>query len=269
MYLGDPEQVSNEIEIVAQVSRYKNALKLLRCCLETPIPTLVFEFPMNGNILEKLRTNPASLSWKIRLKIANEIASVITYLHTRFPKPIIHRDINPRHFYFNQDLCAKLSDFMLCMASPKGETQVENESLMGTIGYIAPELLNGVYSEKSDVYGFGSLFFNLLTGMRYGTIKSSEYYTPSYIINHTMNEIVDPTILAEAEARGLHHHHNQFQAIYQLGLQCLSDNAKERPSMLDVAKQLKRIQRYYRPFFTTPNLLIFQTFLYMYRKIIY
>ena len=217
---ADPERVSNGIAVAAQASGHKNALKLLRCCLETPNPTLVFEFPMNGNLLEKLGTNPASLSWKIRLKIANEIASVITYLHIAFPKPIIHRDMHSQQFYLDQDFSAKLCDFILCMALPEGETQVDNEPIMGTCGFLALEVVAlGVYSENSDVFGFGSILFNLLTGKRYGgiDIESSEYYRRSYIRNHIMNEIVDPTILAEAEVArggGVHqHHHYQFQAV--------------------------------------------------------
>ena len=243
----DPERVSNGIAVAAQVSGHKNALKLLGCCLETPNPTPVFEFPMNGNLDYQLTSNPTCLPWRIRLKIANEIASVITYLHTKFPRPIIHRSIHPRYFHLDQDFSAKLSDFMFCMTLPEGEIQVENEPSIGTLGYMAPELMNGVYSEKSDVFGFGSLLLDLLMGKRDVDIRSIECYTPSYIRNHTMNEIVDPTILAEVEAGGVVHYHHQFQAICQLGLECLSDNAEERPIMLDVAKQLKRIQRYYRP----------------------
>ena len=71
-----------------------------------------------------------------------------------------------------------------------------------------------MYSEKSDILGFGLILFYILTGKRCGGIESIEYYRRSYIINHTMNEIVDPTILAEAEAagggEGVHHqHHHQ------------------------------------------------------------
>ena len=214
---------------------------------------------MNGNLGEQLTSNPTCLSWKIRLKIVNEIASVITYLHTKFPRPIIHRDINPKNIHLDQDFSAKLSGFMLCMTLPEGETQVENEPMLGTVGYIAAELIYGVYSEKSDVFGFGSLLLDLLTGMRYGDskrlIKCYDYCTPSYVRNHTMNEIVeivDPTILAKAEAVGVGggegvHHHHQFHAVFELILRCHRRNAEERPIMLDVAKQLKQIQRYYRP----------------------
>ena len=139
-FLADPEMVANEISVAAQLSGHKNSLKLLGCCLETQIPTLVFEFPMNGNLGDQLRSNPTCLSWKSRLKIANEIASVITYLHTALPRPIIHRDIHPGHFYLDQDLRAKLSDFICSMALPEGKTQVENEVACGTLGYLGPEV---------------------------------------------------------------------------------------------------------------------------------
>ena len=250
----DPESVTNEIAVAAQVSGHKNALKLLGCCLETPKPTLVFEFPKNGNLDDQLRSsNQTCLPWRIRLKIANEIASVITYLHTAFPRPIIHRDIHHINIQLDQDFSAKLSDFMLCMALPEGETQVKSNRIIWSYFYMAPEILEyGVYSEKSDVFGFGSILFYLLTGKICGGRGSDEYCRRSYIRNHTMNEIVDPTILAEAEAaeggEGVHH---QFLAVFELILKCLKDNAEERPIMLDVAKQLKRIQRYYRPFLIT------------------
>ena len=110
-----------------------------------------------------------------------------------------------------------------------------------------------MYLEKSDVFGFGSLLLNLLMGNRYGGIEFFEHYTPSYIRNHLMNEVVDPTILEEAEA-GVVQYHHQLQVVYQLGLECRRDNEEERPIMLDVAKQLTQIQRY------TPILII--SFLY-------
>ena len=184
------------------MSGHKNALKLLGCILETLFPTPVFKFPMNGNLLEKLSTNPTILSWKIRLKIANEIALVITYLHTAFPRPILHYNIYPENIHLDQDLCAKLSDFMLCMALPEGETQVENEPIMGTPFSLAPEIvLLGVYLEKSDVFGFGLILFNLLMGKANSELLLEGYsfmdLIQSYIRNRGINGIVDPTILAE------------------------------------------------------------------------
>ena len=241
----DPERVCNGIAVAAQVSGHKNALKLLGCCLETQLPTPVFEFPKNGCLCDQLVSNPTCLHWKIRLKIANEIASVITYLHTAFPRPIIHRDLRSQHFYLDQELRVKLSDFMLCMALPKGQTQVKNEPILGCRGFVAPEVAaSGVYSEKSDVFSFGSLLLTLLPGKRYyglsESLPSSDYGT-SDIRNHRINKIFDHKILAEEG--GVHHYH-QFKAVCQLALECRRKNAEERPIMLDVARRLTRIQRY-------------------------
>ena len=227
-FVVDPESVSNEITIAAQVSGHKNALKLLGCCLETPNPTPVFGFPKNGNLDNQLRSNPTSLPWRIRLKIANKIASVITYLHTTFPRPIIHRRIHPTNIHLDQDFSAKLFDFILCMALPKGETQVESDSIIWSDFCMAPEILEyGVYSEKSDVFGFGSILFHLLTGKTCVGKEFGEYHKRSYIRNHTMNGIIDPTIMAKAEAaRGGEGVHHQFLAVFGLILKCLRDSAR-------------------------------------------
>ncbi|KAJ9676280.1 hypothetical protein PVL29_025010 [Vitis rotundifolia] len=224
-FLADLEMFANEILVAAQLSEHKSSLKLLGCCLETQIPTLVFEFPMNGNLQDQ--SNPTCLSWKSRLKIASEIASVITYLHTALPRPIIHRDIHPGHFYLDQDLCAKLSDFIYSMALPEGKTQVENEVACGTLGYLGPEF---------------ELFLSITNDFK-DDQKEDYPMAPiqSYVRNHGINGIVDPKILAEGG--GVYHHH-QFQAVFQLGLKCCRMNQEERPIILDVAKQLRRIQRY-------------------------
>ncbi|CBI22073.3 unnamed protein product, partial [Vitis vinifera] len=95
---GPLERIINEIAIATQMSAHKNVLKLLGCCLETQLPTLVYEFPMDGS-LSHLSPNPnrriqsQPLLLKSRLRIAWEIANVAAYLHTAFPRPFIHRDI--------------------------------------------------------------------------------------------------------------------------------------------------------------------------------
>ena len=243
------------------MSGHKNALKLLGCCLETPKPTPVFEFPNNGNLEDQLTSsNPTCLPWRIRLKIANEIASVITYLHTKFPRPIIHRDIHPRNIHLDQDFGVKLSDFMLCMALPEGETEVlENELITGSRCYIAPELRRkGLYSEKSDVFYFGSLLLFLLMGKSFISQGYKLGDIPSYVRNHTMNEIVDPRILVEAEVASelILRCFREMQRKCQL-CWMLQNNSNEFKGTIDLN------------FFITPYLLIFNTCLYMYRKIIY
>lgn len=139
-FRGDLQIVTNEIAVATQMSSHKNALKLLGCCLETQIPILVYEFSSCEPLAKKIFDCNEPFPWKSRLKIAYEIASVIAYLHTAFPRPIIHRDIKPSHFFLDNGSTPKLSYFGLSIALPQGETHVEG--VCGTLWYMAPEVFS-------------------------------------------------------------------------------------------------------------------------------
>ena len=126
---------------------------------------------------------------------------------------------------------------MLCMALPKRQTREKNEPILGCRGYVAPEVVESrVYSEKSDVFSFGSLLLTLLPGKRYYGLSESlpSYdYGTSDIRNNRINKIFDHKILAE---KGGVHHYYQFKAICQLALECHRKSVEERPIMLHVAR---------------------------------
>ncbi|XP_034674566.1 non-functional pseudokinase ZED1-like [Vitis riparia] len=183
------------------MNAHKNALKLLRCCLETRIPILVYEFPSGRSLIDRIFFPPNPLSWKNRLRIAYDIANVIAYLHTTFPRSIIHTGIKPLSFFLDNDCAAKLFDFSLSITLSKGEMQVEDE-IRGTFGYLAPEtLISGVYTEKNDVFSFGILLLELLIGKKAHSIMHKEItsvqdYAQSFVNTYDINGIVDPIILA-------------------------------------------------------------------------
>ncbi|ESQ44301.1 hypothetical protein EUTSA_v10006391mg [Eutrema salsugineum] len=112
--------VYNDIVISARVTSHSNFLKLLGCCLEFPFPVLVFEHAENrtlshqGGIGSKYTE---FLPWDVRLKVAKEIANAVTYLHTEFPKIIVHRNITPMNVLLDENWTAKLSDFRCCEKS--------------------------------------------------------------------------------------------------------------------------------------------------------
>ena len=148
------------------MSVHKNALKLLGCCLETRIPILVYEFISGGSLIDRKVSLENPLSGRSRLRIAYDTANVIAYLHTAFPRCVIHTDIKPSSFFLDQDCAAKLSDFSLSITLPEGEVQVEDE-IHGTFGYVAPKTLtSGVYIQKNDVFSFGILLLELLIGKK-------------------------------------------------------------------------------------------------------
>lgn len=200
------------------------------------------------------------LSWKNRLKIGYEIASVMAYLHTAFPRPIIHRDINPYHFFLDQDCVAMLSSFLFSISLPEGKTMVKDKDF-GSLGYLAPELLSsGLYSERTDVFNFGILLLNLVSGSRICFTLSqddaNEYLSLSlsgrtclthskdakdayeylsavdgiglHVKNHGIDGIGDPMILEEGG--GIHEQHQ-----FQLVLRSCEINAEKRPTMTEAA----------------------------------
>ncbi|KAG7594210.1 Protein kinase domain [Arabidopsis thaliana x Arabidopsis arenosa] len=95
----NPDNLFRDIAVSSLMSSHKNVLKLLGCCLEFPHPVLVCEYAENGNLtgIGRARKGSEPLPWSLRLKIAKEIANAVTYLHTEFPRTIIHRDLKLRN----------------------------------------------------------------------------------------------------------------------------------------------------------------------------
>ena len=256
-YDGILDCVIKEITFGTQLSTHKNVLKLLGCCLETKIPVLVYEYPTNG--LEPLydsihpstdgKSSRQHLLWNRRLRIAGEIANVITYLHTAFSTPIIHREVTLSFFFLDQDCVPKLSNFFFAIALPKGKKYVVDR-VMGIEGFIDPEYkMTGMVTEKVDVFSFGKLLLELLTGQRtidLGPSANDEEFLrldriKTCLEDHKLDGFVDDRILP---AGGEIHEEQQLLAVTKLALRCINTGAENRPTMLEIAKELRGIQRF-------------------------
>lgn len=197
---------------------HKNGLKLLGCCLETYLPTPLYEFPINGALVQGIRSfkdlpKTHNLTWETRLSIAGEIANGVSYLHLAFPRPVIHRDLKARNILLDQDFVPKMCSFILSVPLPEGETHVIVDRLYGTLGFMAPEYLTTrTVTEKIDVFSFGVLLLELLTGhMAADPARrdlDKDILLTNYVREHLnhhgdLNELVDPNILAEQRV-GIH-----------------------------------------------------------------
>jgi serine/threonine protein kinase len=236
-----------DIAISAKISPHKNALKLIGCCLETRFPILVLESVENGTLADRIcasrdgeaRQKHQPMAWQTRLKIAREIAHAIAYLHIAFSRPIIHRDIKPYNIFFDQHDVPKLSDFSISVSIPEGETHVKDK-VYGTYGFACPKYVaTGWANEKSDVYGFGMLLFQLLTGQPSKNLCSHLSFA-NCITKNAINEIVDPTILTREGRVGVE---RQLLAMLELVLICRAEDPEIRPNMINVTKELRRIER--------------------------
>ncbi|KAI7990643.1 Non-functional pseudokinase ZED1 [Camellia lanceoleosa] len=242
-----------DLVVTTLMSSHKNVLKLIGCCLDFEFPASVYEctgsieslanrlYERKGDMME----NNGLLMWKSRLKIAYDIAYAVVYMHTAFSTPIIHRDLTPDHIIIDQFGIAKLIDFSLSIPIPPGKKQVE-DLVMGTYGYADPEYMHtSVLTEKSDVYGFGMILLELLTGERAYDNKRGKNRellnncVEDYVDNDQFNKLVDPRIL---EGGGTVQE-QQFQAVIALALRCTQENREDRPEMIDVAKELRQIHK--------------------------
>ncbi|KAK6243139.1 hypothetical protein QUC31_009548 [Theobroma cacao] len=234
-----------DIAIGSQMSVHKNVLKVIGCCLETELPITVYEFA-GTKILSTCisATNDEPLPWKCRLKIAIGIASAVAYLHTAFSRPVIHRDIKCSSIILDQDNVPKLIDFGLCISIPEGESHVEADVIVGRMGYLAPEYgVRGYLTEKADVYQFGILLFELLSGQKAAYFMMKHDITDigklcfgklsNFIDSRIKNERIDQVQLLDFAT---------------LSRRCISYEEEERPTMIEVAKELRRIdQRFPSP----------------------
>ncbi|ESR49703.1 serine/threonine-protein kinase ZRK1 [Citrus sinensis] len=251
--LGIDEYCFNCAAFASQMS-HKNVLKFLGCCLETQIPLLVYESVANGTLDNWIhgpcRSNSGPLLLKQRLKIAMEIASAVAYLHVGFSRPVVSRDIKPTTIVLQEENVAQLFDFTLSLSIPEGETHINDSNrVIGTFGFMAPEYrTTGDFSEKSDVYSFGALLLELLTGKK---ISYSSHFddgedyrlqdlVKKYIENESFKEIVDPAIVGE-EGLMWPEKEQQLLICTELAFKCLSESEGDRPTIVQVAKQLRQI----------------------------
>ncbi|XVF57462.1 hypothetical protein PTKIN_Ptkin06aG0207500 [Pterospermum kingtungense] len=219
-----------DIAIGSQMSVHKTVLKVLGCCLETEKPTIVYEFARTKSLSTCISaTNVQPLPWKSRMKIAIDLANAIAYLHTAFCRPVIHRDIKCSSIIVDQNNVPKLIDYGLCISIPEGQSYVKT-GIAGKMGMMPPEVFRTDYlTEKADVYHFGMFLIELLSG------RKPVYTLMEHGSFENFSNVVDPRITQEGFKS---EHFLDFGTLIQ---RCIYDDREERPTMIDVAKELRRI----------------------------
>ncbi|KAJ3689821.1 hypothetical protein LUZ61_018985 [Rhynchospora tenuis] len=165
--LQDRSQFEQEIVILSKL-RHPNLVTLIGACSEAS--ALVYEYLPNGNLEDRLMCtgDTSPLTWQVRTRIIGELCSVLIYLHSTKPYPVLHGDIKPDNILLDANLVSKLSDFGIsCILNNSSSNNTflhHTKNPRGTYQYMDPELFTtGTLTTKSDVYSFGIIVLRLLT----------------------------------------------------------------------------------------------------------
>ncbi|KAF3949698.1 hypothetical protein CMV_024463 [Castanea mollissima] len=235
------QEWQSEVNFLGRLS-HPNLVRLLGYCWEDKELLLVYEFMSKGSLENHLfRRNPniEPLSWNIRLKILIGAARGLAFLHTS-EKKVIYRDFKASNILLDGNYNAKISDFGLAKLGPSGGDSHVTTRVMGTYGYAAPEYIaTGHLYVKSDVYGFGVVLLEMLTGLRAldtkrpnGQQNLVEWLKPSLSSKRKLKNIMDIRMEGQYSTKAA------LQA-GQLTLRCLESDPKSRPSMKEVMEELE------------------------------
>ncbi|KAM7481389.1 hypothetical protein LguiB_005972 [Lonicera macranthoides] len=236
------EQFINEVVILSQIN-HRNVVKLHGCCLETEVPLLVYEFVPNGNLFQYIHeiNEEFPLSWDVRLRIATEIASALSYLHSAASMPIYHRDIKSTNILLDEKYKAKVADFGTSRSIAIDQTHLTTR-VSGTFGYLDPEYFqSSQFTEKSDVYSFGVVLVELLTSekpissTRSEELRSLTTYFMVASKERRLLDIVDAKVRKEGGKE-------EITRVANLAKRCLNLSGRKRPTMREVTVELEGIR---------------------------
>ena len=178
------------------------------------------------------------MSWAARIKVALDIAKGIEYLHVYAVPPIIHLDIKPLNIFLDATLTAKLSNFNISVDDSSG---YECEMVVGTFGYMAPEyLLNWSLTNKVDVYSFGVILLEMLSGCKaYHANENDEKmlivdFVAPYIAQKEIHRILDPKVPPPTPLKM-----EALANVASLALDCVSKKRVLCPPMTKVANSIQ------------------------------
>ncbi|XP_004308194.1 PREDICTED: probable receptor-like protein kinase At5g18500 [Fragaria vesca subsp. vesca] len=232
------KEFKSEVHVLSK-ARHENLVMLLGSCSKGRQRLLVYEYVCNGSLDQHLSTHPNNkpLSWDKKIKIATGAAKGLKYLHQN---NIIHRDVRPNNILVTHDYESLLGDFGLARTQHEDpDLSSDTTRVVGTLGYLAPEYAeSGKVSTKTDVYAFGVILLQLITGIRPTDKKlggkSLVGWARPLLKERNYPDLIDPR---NADAHDVH----QLYWMVRIAEKCLTRDPHKRLTMDTVAVALDQL----------------------------
>ncbi|KAI4379176.1 hypothetical protein MLD38_005506 [Melastoma candidum] len=242
---GDRE-FKAEVEIISRI-HHRHLVTLVGYCISDNQRLLVYDFVPNNTLYFHLHgKNRPTLDWATRMKIAAGAARGVAYLHEGCHPRIIHRDIKSSNILLDNNFEARVSDFGLAKLAADANTHITTR-VMGTFGYMAPEYAStGKLTEKSDVFSFGVVLLELITGRKpvdqsqpLGDESLVEWARP--LLNHALEKgafegLLDPRLEGNFVK-------DELLRLIEAAAACIRHSAAKRPSMGQVVRALDTLTK--------------------------
>ncbi|CAJ2637984.1 unnamed protein product [Trifolium pratense] len=240
---GDREFLS-EVEMLSRL-HHRNLVKLIGICTELSFRCLVYELIPNGSVeshLHGVDREKSPLDWSTRIKIALGAARGLAYLHEDSSPHVIHRDFKSSNILLENDFTPKVSDFGLARTAADEDNRHISTRVMGTFGYVAPEYaMTGHLLVKSDVYSYGVVLLELLTGRKPvdfsqppGQENLVAWARPLLTSREGLEALIDPSLGANIPF-------DSVAKVAAIASMCVQPEVSDRPFMGEVVQALKLV----------------------------